>query len=244
VKTIVLAQAMLVLGASLGGGGQAFEIGIVDFYGINKAPARDVREALPFKEGDSIVLTDGKPPTIKSAEERLTKLPGVVGAHIEVVCCDSGRAIVFVGIQEPGAPTLHFRPSPRGAVRLPADIVQAGEEFSKALVSAVRRGNAGEDRSKGHSLMDDPAARPIQDRFIVFAKRDLALLRRVLRDSSERAPRQRQRRMAPPFVFPSDLSSSFCRHQSGPIGTKRLWRWRRSRRGAIGRLSRRFERQL
>jgi hypothetical protein len=180
---------MFVVGVALGAEDQAFEIGIVDLYGLSVVSAGDVRDALTFKEGDRIVLGDGEPPAMKSSEERLARLPGVVGARTQVVCCDSGRVIVFVGIQEQGAPTMRFRPAPQGDVRLPADIVQTGEEFSAAHTSAVLHGDTGEDRSTGHSLMHDPAARAIQERFVVFAKRDLALLRLVLRSSSDPAER-------------------------------------------------------
>src|SRR5262245_45626703 len=139
-----LGLAMLVVGAALGAEDQALEIGIVDLYGLSQVSAGVVRDALAFKEGDMIMMTDGEPPAFKASKERLAKLPGVVRARIEVMCCDSGRVTVFVGVQEQGAPTLRFRPAPQGDVRLPADIIRAGEEFSKALSSAVQRGDAGE----------------------------------------------------------------------------------------------------
>ena len=180
---------LLTAGAALAVDGQSVEIGIIDLYGMNKVPARDVRAALTFKEGDRITEDAGEPRAVKSSKERLAKLPGVVRARIEVVCCDSGRVMVFVGIEEQGAPTLRLRPAPEGDVRLPADIDHAGEEFSKALMLAVQRGDAGEDRSKGHSLVHDPAARAVQERFIVFARRDPALLRLVLRNSSDAGER-------------------------------------------------------
>jgi len=189
---IVRAQivlAMFVVSAALGVDGQAFEIGIIDFYGVRTVSASDVRGALTFKEGDTIVIADDKPRTIRTSEERLARLPGIAHAHIEVVCCDSGRVTLFVGVQERGASDLRLRPAPAGAVRLPADVVLAGEEYQKAHTSAVQRGDTAEDRSKGHSLMHDPAARTIQESFVVFAKRDLTLLRKVLRSSSDPAHR-------------------------------------------------------
>ncbi|MBO0860220.1 MAG: HEAT repeat domain-containing protein [Chloracidobacterium sp.] len=47
------------------------------------------------------------------------------------------------------------------------------------------KGNFGEDRSQGHSLLNDPAARAVQERFIEFAARDLKLLRDVLLNSND-----------------------------------------------------------
>jgi hypothetical protein len=84
---------------------------------------------------------------------------------------------------------LRLRRAPEGDERLPADIVKAGGEFSEAFTSAIGRGDAGEDRTKGHSLMHDPATRSVQERFIVLARRDLPLLRRVLRNASDPAHR-------------------------------------------------------
>lgn len=78
-----------------------------------------------------------------------------------------------------------FRSAPEGTVRLAADIIQAGEEFTKALISAVQRSDAGEDHSQGHALSHDFAMRAVQERFLEYAGRDLAHLRLVLRDSSD-----------------------------------------------------------
>lgn len=182
--------AVLVSGAVLTLSGQPLEIGIIDLYGLTSVSSADVRAALTFKEGDTLALADGgRPEVLRSSEERVAKLPGVAGARIHIVCCDSAKLIVYVGVQERGAPALRFHPAPKGAVRLPAETVQAGREFLKALFAAVQRGDAEEDRVEGHSLMRDPTARAIQQQFVVFARRDLATLRLVLRNSSDAAER-------------------------------------------------------
>jgi hypothetical protein len=181
--------ATLVIGAALRADEQALKIGIVDFYGLNKVSPGELRKLLAFKEGDTIRLAGEAPAVFRSSEERLTRVPGVVRVRFEPVCCDAGAVIVFVGIQEQGAPTLHVRPAPTGAERLPADIVRSGQEFSKAMMAAVQRGDAGEDRSLGHALMHDPAARASQERFVEFARRDRPLLRAVLRNSADAAER-------------------------------------------------------
>ncbi len=175
----------LLAGTGVAAESEALRISIIDFYGLRQVSREDARTALTFKEGDSITFGDERPAILAAAEERLTKLPGVASARINLTCCDAGGAIAYVGIQEEGAPTLRLRRAPEGELRLPADVVRAGEEFSEALMSAVQRGDAEEDRTKGHSWMHDPAARAIQEQFIVFARRDLPLLRRVLRNSSD-----------------------------------------------------------
>jgi hypothetical protein len=128
--------------------GQDFQIGIIDLYGLSRVPAGHVRGALTFKEGDTISLGgDERPAFLAVSENRVALLPGVVRARTSIVCCDQGRAIVYVGVEESGATTMQFRAAPPGAARLAPDIVQSGEEFSKALMLAVQQGNAEEDHS-------------------------------------------------------------------------------------------------
>jgi hypothetical protein len=169
---------------------QEFTIGIIDVYGLRRVSFDQVEAALTFKEGDSILMAaDGPPRVLTDSESRLSRVPGVTRARINPVCCDQGRAIIFVGIEEQGAPTLSFRAAPTGHARLADDIVQSSKEFFEALMPAIQRGDSGEDHSQGHALNHDPATRAIQERFVVYAKRDLRQLRLVLRTSSDRDQR-------------------------------------------------------
>jgi len=128
--------------------GQEFQIGIIDFYGLHRVPESVVRQALTFKEGDTISLArEEPPPFLVSSESRLAALPGIMRAHTNFVCCDAGRAIIYVGIEEKGQATLQFRSAPRGGRRLPADILQAGHDFSDAFAAAMQRGDNVEDDS-------------------------------------------------------------------------------------------------
>jgi len=154
-------------------------IGVIDFYGLRSVSERQVREALQIKEGDSL---SGDP---QEAKRRLESLPGVDEARAEFVCCDSGKTTLYVGIREKGAPSIQFHPAPQGKVRLPQDVIQAGEDFEKTLTEAVIKGNSSEDDSQGHALTNDPAARAVQERFIRFAARDLNTIRDVLRHSDD-----------------------------------------------------------
>jgi hypothetical protein len=158
-------------------------IGIIDIYGLRSISEQRIREALQIKEGDS--LTNDLQEAKRIAVLRLESLPGVAEARIGLVCCDAGKAILYVGIREKGTPSLQFRPAPRGKVRLPQDVIQAGEDEYKALSDAILKGNSSEDDSHGHALSNDLAARAIQERFITFAARDLKLFRNVLRQSDD-----------------------------------------------------------
>ena len=187
---IPLLSVAVVLSGLTQASGQELQIGIIDFYGLNRVSPVRVREALTFKEGDSIAFAgDTLPAMLEDAERRLSKVPGVVRARTNLVCCDNGRVIVFVGIEERGSSTMRFRAEPVGKARLAADIVAAGDEFSKAFGLAIQRGAFGEDGSQGHSMSADPATRAVQERFVMYAKRDLTQLRLVLRTSSDAVQR-------------------------------------------------------
>jgi hypothetical protein len=158
---------------------QDLRVGIIDFYGLRHVSESQARDALKIVEGDWI------PESVTEAEQRLAALPGVVSARVRRVCCNDGRALLYVGIEEQGSAVLRFRAVPRGQIRLPDDVVQAGDDLGKAGLQAILRGDSGEDHSQGHALMHDPASRAIQERFIAYAARDLKRLRDVLRHSND-----------------------------------------------------------
>jgi len=154
-------------------------VGVLDYYGLRKITPARIQRVLATKEGDPLPSSKG------DVEERLEKIPGVVRSHLEAVCCDDGKLILFIGIEEKGAPHFEFRTPPTGEVRLPNDAVEAYRQFMDALGSAVRSGNTAEDWSSGHSLIADPAGRALQSRFEVIAGRQLSLLKDVLRNSAD-----------------------------------------------------------
>lgn len=161
-------------------------VGIIDFFGLRQVPENRARQALGIREGDTIPESEAAAKEfIHASEQRLAALPGVRRAHISGVCCDAGKLILYVGIDEGGGDSLKFSPSPSGAARLPADVLIAERAFEAALQAAVEKGDAGEDDTQGHSLMDNPGARAIQQQFITFAARDEKRLRTVLRESGD-----------------------------------------------------------
>jgi hypothetical protein len=159
-------------------------IGVVDVYGLRQITEVQVRQALQFAEGDAITES-----TLTSAAGRLRALPGISDARVEGVCCENGKRIVYVGIEEKASPAMRFNPSPTGQARLPADVVRAGAAFEAALEKAVERGDFQEDQSRGHSLLHDPNTRAVQEGFVAMADRYGQQLRAVLRESD--APEHR-----------------------------------------------------
>lgn len=154
-------------------------VGILDYYGLHKVSPARIQRVLATKEGDPFPSSKG------DVEERIEQIPGVVRSHLEAVCCDGGKAVLFVGIEERGAAHFNFRSAPEGAVRLPGDIVESYQSFIVALEGAARSGTADEDLRSGHSLMADPAARMLQRRFEVIAEQQLPALRDVLKNSAD-----------------------------------------------------------
>lgn len=158
---------------------QAPRIGIIDFYGLHKVPEEKIRRALGAKEGDKLPASKG------DTEERLEEISGVVKAQLEATCCIEGNAILYVGIEERGAAHFDVRTAPTGEVMLPEEIHDAYVSFLQAVAAAARRGSTGEDLTKGHSLMADPSSRERQLKFVEIAEQNLALLRKVLRESGD-----------------------------------------------------------
>jgi hypothetical protein len=152
-------------------------IGVIDFYGLNKVSEDRIRKTLRFKEGDPF------PPSKANVEERLDALPGVVESHLEAVCCDGTRIVLYVGIEERGAPHFDIREAPASETALPEDVVALYRRFFDAFEDAVRRGSIAEDLTHGHSLMADPLVREIQQQFPAVADQHLSELRNVLRNS-------------------------------------------------------------
>ena len=165
-------------------------LGVIAFYGLRTTPPETARRTLGLHPGDVLPSREAELRVqVEGARRRLEALPGVTAAHLEFVCCDQDRLILYVGITEGLAGPPSLRPELTDSSRLPEDILAAGAQFDQALEAAMLRGDAGEDQSLGHALMNDPASRAVQQRFIVFAARDPALLRRVLHGCPDEAQR-------------------------------------------------------
>ncbi len=160
--------------------GQTPKIGSIEFYGVHKVSETKLRAALGVKPGDPLPRSKG------DAEDRLAEVSGVVEARLEATCCDDqGGVILYVGIEEKGAPHFELREPPENDLHLPDDIVDSYRSFLSAVQAAVRRGSTAEDLTNGHSLMADPEARDVQLRFVGLSTRYQKELRSVLRTSGD-----------------------------------------------------------
>jgi hypothetical protein len=159
------------------------KVGEINFYGLHKISAARILSAVNLKPGAPL------PPSKGELEDAIEKIPGVVFARVEAVCCEGSQATLFIGIEEKGAPHAAFHSEPAGAATLPPDLIDSFGRFVAAVQRAARQGNAAEDLTAGHSRMADPEARAFQDQFIAFAAGHLEQLRNVLRSAAE--PEQR-----------------------------------------------------
>jgi hypothetical protein len=162
---------------------QDLRVGVIDFYGLRKVSESQVRKILGVREGDLL------PPSKGDAEAKLYQIPGVVESHLEAVCCDAGRTILYVGIEERGATHFDLREPPDGEVDLPEEIVSAYGRFLEAAHAASLRGSTDEDLTHGHPLMADGAARAIQEMFPALVDQYLDQVRGAVRSSSDEAQR-------------------------------------------------------
>jgi hypothetical protein len=151
----------------------------VDYYGLRKISHSRVYKAVGVSAGDPI------PPSKGDLEDRLEKIPGVVAARVEAVCCEGRDGMLFVGIEERGAPHFALRTPPAGEIKLPSEVVEQYAELVRVMENAARRGSTAEDLTHGHPLMADPDARVIQEGFVDFAAKHLAQVRDVLRNSAD-----------------------------------------------------------
>jgi hypothetical protein len=138
---------------------------------------------LGVRPGDPLPKSKGE------LEEKLAALDGVVTAQVEAWCCEDGKAVLYAGILERGAPAFEFLPEPSGEETLPEEVVRAYRDFTAELNRAVAAGDTAEDLSNGHSLMSNINCRVLQERFIGMAALHQEALRRVLRESGD--PEQR-----------------------------------------------------
>lgn len=163
-------------------------IGVIDFYGLRKVPEAKIREALGAREGDFLPRSKG------DAEDNIDKVPGVIDSHLEAVCCDAGKAILYVGIEERGAVRFEIRDAPEegdgNGPQIPPDILSTYRRFQETRSDAIRRAlksgsSTSEDLTEGHSRMADPNARAVQDMFPALVKDHLDELRAVLHQSPD-----------------------------------------------------------
>ena len=158
-------------------------IGVIDFYGVQKVSLEKLRKALAVHVGDPLPSSKG------DVETRLNEVPGVVAASLQAACCESGLAILYVGIEEKGAIHFEYHAEPDGNAALPEEISTAYRKFLTEVANAAQNGLTAEDLTEGHSLMQDATVREIQKSFIAIAQNYAGELHQVIRNSADEEAR-------------------------------------------------------
>jgi hypothetical protein len=154
------------------------KIGVVEVYGTRSISKADIEKSLGVTIGGPLPSSKG------DIEEKLEHIPRVALARLEAACCEEDKLILYVGVEERGGVHFDYRSEPQGAAELPLEVAAEYVKFLAAVQDAGRAGYSSEDLSKGHSLLNDEAARKIQTGFTVLADKYLKELREVIRTSS------------------------------------------------------------
>lgn len=141
---------------------QAPRIGELNYYGLRQLTPEKVQAILGIHSGDRL------PPSKGDLEERLAQTPGVIDARVEAVCCEGSATALFIGIEERGSGHFDTREAPAGSAVLPDEVLDQYREY----LAATARSQAAD-------------AHRLEQGFLAFAADNLALLREVLRTSSE-----------------------------------------------------------
>ncbi|HET8650688.1 MAG TPA: hypothetical protein VFL95_11655 [Gemmatimonadales bacterium] len=153
----------------------------VDFYGLRRISDSTARRALGIRLGAPVPDSAGR----AAALARLMALPGVDTVRFAPVCCGQNGLMLYVGVEEQGAPALQFNSPPSGPQRLPSEVTAAGTAFEAAFDEAIAHRDFAEDDTAGHALMHWPAARAVQLGFVNLANRFHTQLSDVLRHSAD-----------------------------------------------------------
>lgn len=181
-KAIFLPSLTMILFSNLASA-QPERISIIDFFGLRTVTAEQVRKVIAIREGDTL---DDKFDAAEM-EKRIREIPGVKHGTFSIVCCDPGTngKIIFIGISEDEMARSEYNDAPTGKISLPAEIQTAYDSMMHYMIEGIMKGESGEDRTKGYSLMNYPPARFRQEKFLQFARSKWNTLINVLHNAAD-----------------------------------------------------------
>ena len=160
---------------------QSFKIGTLDIYGNRKTDSIVILQHLKFKIGDSINHENFKPEQIAA---QLEKIPGIKHATVNAFCCDTNNnMMLYIGIGENDSFIFRHRDAPSQNIMLTDTMMKTYQNLSHQIEIAVESGQSSEDDSLGYSMVRFEPARKEQQKFVLFAKNNFALLSDVLKYS-------------------------------------------------------------
>ena len=165
------------------GAGAKVRLGDIEFFGHKGLDVAALRKSLPVHSGDE--YTDGTKSLVSKA---IVASIGKEPTSVNPVCCDEeGKTLLFIGLPGASYKPFVYNPEPKGADRLPPEIVDLASRLDTAIFAAVEKGGdaATEDDSNGYALINDSAARALQLELRRWALNQEAELLRVLESSSD-----------------------------------------------------------
>ena len=155
-------------------------IGIIDTYGGKSFSPERLRKELKVMEGDPL------PPSKSDLEELLVGVKGIARANVEAICCEMGKAILYIGVEERGRVHLDIREEPKNeTLVMPEQVAAIYAQLVTAIAEAARIGNTEENWSQGFSLLSEEGARGVQLKLLAIAEDHQAILRQILRESAD-----------------------------------------------------------
>jgi hypothetical protein len=153
-------------------------IGTIDFFGLT-IPESEALEILPISVGDSVADAA----RVMDRTDFAAAL-GALRGTFNFVCCNEGKlTMVYIGLTSSEQAAVVYHAAPTGRVFLPTELVERYDKSMDYLVEVVKNPRGPEDRSQGHSLIDYPPLRALQESFIADARDRQSLLVEVLHES-------------------------------------------------------------
>lgn len=154
------------------------QVGEIEVYGAHHVSPEKIKSTLDLKPGSPL-------PSRIAAEEKLDRISGVVASHLEAICCDGSKTVLYIGIEERNAPHIEYHSAPNANLTLPQEITDKYQSVIDFTIASMHSNKADEDLTNGYSLMADPDARQMQQALIPLVEANLATVDKVLRQSSD-----------------------------------------------------------
>jgi hypothetical protein len=165
---------------------QPGQVGVIDFFGYKGIDLQPVLAALPVRVGDTIPGIEAREEWDAAIRSGVRRAIGREPTDVSVVCCDGGKYLIYIGLPGASSRPVKYHPAPSGDARFPPEIVTLNEAMGRALRAS---GSAGEDRSQGFALSEDPALRATQMAMREYALKNEEVVFRVLESSSDKDQR-------------------------------------------------------
>ena len=188
-QLITLPMLCLLISIDSGVFSQSIQVGIIDYYGT-KLPNTDIKSCLPFRENDTIRFFTDSISYVKAKNlivDCLLTKPQIKQADIIFICCDAieGKWMAFIGVSDKAKSNSNNKNtnSQIKDLKLPKEITNTYDSLEDLRLEGIQSGQAGDDHTEGHSLLEYPPSRKLQEKFRTYAEIYLKLLQNVIRNS-------------------------------------------------------------